>query len=186
MHQDRCEEERILVKEEEKFSWQKCPKEWLSSSHIPLSSSDVYEADRILASKTVGKDLFYLVKWKGYSENDNSWEPSANVTDALVRAFDCRQQPPRPLQPQSVSGYGLFVQEMRPKIILGSKGITTPELVAEMKRRWGLLDAGQRSKYSAMAAENLDVKKNRQVFEAVQQSKINPVDRTFSKWLKTK
>ena len=40
-----------------------------------------YEVERILDSRCVGRGrhLEYLVRWKGYSEADDSWEPRQNI-----------------------------------------------------------------------------------------------------------
>ena len=43
-----------------------------------------YEVERILEKKGVGKKLRYLVKWKGWPEEDNTWEPLENL--------DCRDK----------------------------------------------------------------------------------------------
>eukprot|EP00884_Botryococcus_braunii_P000202 jgi/Botrbrau1/10182/Bobra.0121s0025.1 len=39
----------------------------------------VYEVEAITAKKKVGKSWQYLVKWKGYDETENTWEPLAHV-----------------------------------------------------------------------------------------------------------
>ena len=39
----------------------------------------VYEVEAILAKKRVGKSWQYLVKWMGYDETENTWEPLAHV-----------------------------------------------------------------------------------------------------------
>ena len=39
----------------------------------------VYEVEAIIAKKRVGKSWQYLVKWKGYDETENTWEPLAHV-----------------------------------------------------------------------------------------------------------
>ena len=36
-----------------------------------------YIITKILDKKIKGKKIFYLVKWKGFSENENTWEPSS-------------------------------------------------------------------------------------------------------------
>eukprot|EP00884_Botryococcus_braunii_P013727 jgi/Botrbrau1/22355/Bobra.0002s0033.1 len=39
----------------------------------------VYEVEAIIAKKRVGKSWSYLVKWAGYDETENTWEPLAHV-----------------------------------------------------------------------------------------------------------
>lgn len=47
----------------------------------------VYLVDEILGSKKVGGIKHYLIKWKGYKTEHNSWEPEVNVSTDLVAAF---------------------------------------------------------------------------------------------------
>jgi hypothetical protein len=35
--------------------------------------------ERILASRRVGKQMYYLIKWQGYPNEDSSWEPRRNL-----------------------------------------------------------------------------------------------------------
>jgi len=51
---------------------------------------DDYEVERILEKKGTGKRLRYLVKWIGWPEEDNTWEPVDNLTNAkdLITAFE--------------------------------------------------------------------------------------------------
>jgi len=37
----------------------------------------------------------YLIKWKGYGDNDNTWEPKTNLghSSDLVKAFDAKKKP---------------------------------------------------------------------------------------------
>src|SRR6266436_3675674 len=46
-----------------------------------IEGEEEYEVERIVAHRTFGrsKSLQYLIKWKGYPESDNSWEPSDQV-----------------------------------------------------------------------------------------------------------
>lgn len=47
----------------------------------------VFQVDEILGSKKVGGIKHYLIKWKGYKKEQNSWEPEGNVSTDLVAAF---------------------------------------------------------------------------------------------------
>ena len=46
-----------------------------------INGEDEYEVNRILAHRQFGwsKKLQYLIKWKGYPESDNTWEPTDQV-----------------------------------------------------------------------------------------------------------
>jgi hypothetical protein len=49
----------------------------------------VYEVEAILGKKRVGITWKYLVKWTGYDDSENTWEPLAHVrhlTDELAAA----------------------------------------------------------------------------------------------------
>lgn len=45
-----------------------------------------YEVEKILNHRRsqTGKGLEYFLKWKGYPDSENSWEPEENVTDDLI------------------------------------------------------------------------------------------------------
>lgn len=42
---------------------------------------DVYEVEKICDAKVVKNKTFYLVKWLGYPDSQNTWEPSSNILD---------------------------------------------------------------------------------------------------------
>ena len=47
-----------------------------------------FEVDDILDSRHIRNRLEYLIKWKGYPDSDNSWEPSSHVASrALIKEF---------------------------------------------------------------------------------------------------
>jgi hypothetical protein len=51
--------------------------------------SDEYTVERILQSKGAGKAKRFLVKWRGYDdEDDNTWEPAANLHPELIADFE--------------------------------------------------------------------------------------------------
>ena len=58
-----------------------------------------YEVEEILASKKVGCGVKYLVKWKGYSRDENSWEPSSNLSHAAEIVADFHRHNPDATRP---------------------------------------------------------------------------------------
>jgi len=53
-----------------------------------------YEVEEILAHRRRGRGHQYLVKWKGYGMEENTWEPLSNLWGAkdLVEEFSRRKQ----------------------------------------------------------------------------------------------
>jgi hypothetical protein len=45
----------------------------------PENEPDVYEVERILDRRLANRTVQYLVKWKGYENTDNTWEPLSNL-----------------------------------------------------------------------------------------------------------
>ena len=64
---------------------------------VILNNEPEYEVEEILDSRLCFGKLQYLIKWKGYSVNDNSWEPKDNVLGSsdLVAEFH-RLYPDKP------------------------------------------------------------------------------------------
>jgi hypothetical protein len=63
------------------------------SRPLPILNDDgeeEFEIDRILEKKVTGKGTrqktLYLVKWKGYPDSDNTWEPYTNLKDTAALA----------------------------------------------------------------------------------------------------
>lgn len=55
-----------------------------------LKSQDgVYKVEKILKVSTGRKGKkHYLIKWLGYSDADNSWEPKENITEVCPELID--------------------------------------------------------------------------------------------------
>lgn len=52
------------------------------------STDDIYEVERILDEKKVGKVQHYLVRWKGFGPNDDSWERKSDLScPAILREY---------------------------------------------------------------------------------------------------
>ena len=56
----------------------------------PENDPHVYQVERILDRRLVGKEEQYLIKWEGYEHTDNTWEPAGNVSRGLLRAWMLR------------------------------------------------------------------------------------------------
>ena len=57
---------------------------------------EYYKVETILDSKCLRNRWFYLVRYKGYSDSHNSWEPLSNIpAHALIKEFH-RRNPEKP------------------------------------------------------------------------------------------
>ena len=63
----------------------------------PENEPDVYEVEKILDTRTTTSgQQEYLIKWKGYSQGENSWEPTENLNcPDLLKQFLQIQKHPR-------------------------------------------------------------------------------------------
>ena len=66
-----------------------------------------YEVEKILQSHLTPnkKGIQYLVKWLGYPDSENSWEPASNLKNSpdLVMVFHkCYPKMPRPLEARAL------------------------------------------------------------------------------------
>src|SRR6266478_4532120 len=48
-----------------------------------------YEVEAILASRPKGKGIEYLIRWKGYGTNEDSWQPERNLShmDKMLKEY---------------------------------------------------------------------------------------------------
>jgi hypothetical protein len=57
-----------------------------------IEGQEEWEVDQILDKRTHRRKAQYLIKWKGYSDAHNSWEPVENIwAPALILAFNDRE-----------------------------------------------------------------------------------------------
>ncbi|HUJ80479.1 MAG TPA: hypothetical protein VLW83_01275, partial [Candidatus Acidoferrales bacterium] len=57
---------------------------------------EYFEVEDVLDSRRIRNRLEYLIKWKGYPDSDNSWEPSSHISArGLVKEFH-RRHPTKP------------------------------------------------------------------------------------------
>ena len=53
-------------------------------SQDPIHAGDSYEVEAILDHWDVDNKREYLVKWRGYNEDQNTWEPFDNFDDVSI------------------------------------------------------------------------------------------------------
>ena len=67
--------------------------------HVEFLEGPEFEVDVILDSKIMRNKLYYLVNWVGYTPNDQTWEPVANLANAadkvttFHRQYPCKPSP---------------------------------------------------------------------------------------------
>ena len=73
-----------------------------------MSGEDIYIVEELLKKRTKKNKTEYLVKWVGWSEQHNSWEPRSNILDKnLIAEFEAewskssRSTPKHPKTPNS-------------------------------------------------------------------------------------
>ena len=56
---------------------------------IEIDGETEYEVEEIIDSHLVHGRLQYLIKWKGYTVENNTWEPKTNLkhAQALIRRY---------------------------------------------------------------------------------------------------
>ena len=51
----------------------------------------MFSVERILRKRLLRGEAEYLIKWDGYDESYNSWEPKGNIMDPLlIQAFETK------------------------------------------------------------------------------------------------
>ena len=70
------------------------------ATHVPTLEVDnnnkEYDVEKVLQSRLENGKLQYLVKWKGYGMNDNTWEPASQFTLKKVLQDFHRHHPEQP------------------------------------------------------------------------------------------
>jgi NAD-dependent dihydropyrimidine dehydrogenase PreA subunit len=63
-------------------SYRNGDRDWEVENAQPCYGGCEYEVHKIIDSKTLNGHDFYLVHWKGYGTNDQTWEPYCNLVNA--------------------------------------------------------------------------------------------------------
>mmetsp|Transcript_846 Transcript_846/g.1400 ORF Transcript_846/g.1400 Transcript_846/m.1400 type:complete len:465 (+) Transcript_846:47-1441(+) len=59
-----------------------------------------FEVEEVVGKRGRGPSLEYLVKWVGYNESQNTWEPSDHLTSCndVIEAFEAARKPKKPAE----------------------------------------------------------------------------------------
>ena len=83
-----------LAKEEEEDNDDDDPEEASENALVEDEDADdeeeTFKVEKLLKTKTVRGQVFYLVKWDGWSSEFNSWEPKENVGLPLIEKFESK------------------------------------------------------------------------------------------------
>ena len=65
--------------------------------HYQADGEDEWDVEKIITHRGKGQGMRYLVKWLGYPDSENTWEPITNLTNCrqLVREYHGSQRTPQ-------------------------------------------------------------------------------------------
>lgn len=80
---------RQLAAKEEQFEQLPTKIETKCTKKKVTETKDIFEAERIVQHKKEGEKILYLVRWRGYGSNDDTWEPEENLMcPSLLREYN--------------------------------------------------------------------------------------------------
>ena len=62
---------------------------------LDLDGEATWEVEEVLSSRTSYRKVQYIIKWKGYGPDDNTWEPYDSLlggAEELVKDFHLKNQ----------------------------------------------------------------------------------------------
>ena len=78
--------------QEQLAATQKRAKTEMSSNKITVKGEVLYVVESVLDEREEGGKRELYIKWKGYDQTQNTWEPFKNIPDILVDEYRARQQ----------------------------------------------------------------------------------------------
>jgi hypothetical protein len=53
------------------------------------TDENVFEVEAVIGRRFIRGGVEFLIRWKGFSEEHNTWEPAANLSDAARESVCC-------------------------------------------------------------------------------------------------
>ena len=87
---------------------------------IQVDNDLEYEVEEILDSRKYRNQLQYLIKWQGYNQGHNSWEPSTNLTHCseLIKSFHDKH----PAAPRRIAASIFAALPWLPRVVFTDTG----------------------------------------------------------------
>lgn len=80
------------------------PKRKLSETvNFDANGDDIFNVEKILRKRIRGRRVEYLLKWEGYGNEHNTWEPEKNISPVLIFEFEKCQENVKKEKPLEVS-----------------------------------------------------------------------------------
>eukprot|EP01017_Pseudomicrothorax_dubius_P023969 TRINITY_DN2551_c0_g1_i3.p1 TRINITY_DN2551_c0_g1~~TRINITY_DN2551_c0_g1_i3.p1 ORF type:complete len:174 (-),score=32.98 TRINITY_DN2551_c0_g1_i3:163-684(-) len=95
-------------------------------------SEKMYEVEAILGQRQRKGGSQYLIKWKGFDESYNSWEPAEHLSPDLISSFQNGSSSSKPLQRRSISK---LTTKQRPVAKPPSAGYKKASLVVDLRQQ---------------------------------------------------
>merc|ERR1712110_934900 len=124
----------------------------------PEENGDEYEIEKVVDERTVGKKKEYFVKWKGWKDEDNTWEPKENLTAGIIKKYETEAKKQQQKDSPSPAKKKITIPEKAAQLMMGrmdknDKKPKVEEKKDDTKKR-GRPAMGPKSKKPAMGPKS--------------------------------
>ena len=77
---------------------------------------NIYDVDKIITRRIIGKKHFYLIKWKGYPISDCSWEPISHLYNIIDMVKEFNDNFPYSIEQESLKQFYIKMKKYNQKL----------------------------------------------------------------------
>ena len=77
---------------------------------------NIYDVDKIITRRIIGKKHFYLIKWKGYPISDCSWEPISHLYNIIDMVKEFNDNFPYSIEQESLKQFYIEMKKYNQKL----------------------------------------------------------------------